>query len=182
MISGQVAGRPRIVADDWVVLLLGDEYPVRVEITDGGYELALGGADISIETAWKLGDPLFRGMLDGDAFCLQVERAGIAYRLTHGGGEADVLVLNARAAELQALMPEKTAADTSRFLLSPMPGLLTSVAVEEGQSVKAGDEMAVVEAMKMENVLRAEHDGTIKSINAAPGESLAVDQVIIEFE
>jgi len=134
-----------------------------------------------IETAWKLGEPLFRGIQDGRSFCIQVERTGIAYRLIHGGAEADVLVLSSRARELQALMPEKIAPDTSRFLLSPMPGLLTSVAVAVGEAVKTGDELAVVEAMKMENVLRAERDGVIKAIKVQPGESLAVDQVILEF-
>ncbi len=182
MISGQIAGRQRVVADEWVVLLHGDAFPVGARITDGGYELTLDGAGIVIETAWKLGQPLFQGTLDGDAFCLQVERTNIAYRLTHGGAEADVLVLNSRAAELQALMPEKTAPDTSRFLLSPMPGLLASLAVCVGETVKDGDELAVVEAMKMENVLRAERDGVIKAIEVQPGESLAVDQVILEFE
>jgi len=102
--------------------------------------------------------------------------------LTHGGAEADVLVMNPRSAELQALMLEKTAADTSRFLLSPMPGLLVSVAVCEGQDIKAGDELAVVEAMKMENVLRAERDATVSAVKAVPGDSLTVDQVILEFK
>ena len=181
MISGQIAGRQRIVAEEWVVLLHGDAFPVEARITDGGYELALDGADIVIETGWKLGEPLFQGILDGRPFSLQVERTGIAYRLVRGGAEVDILVLNSRAAELQALMPEKIAPDTSRFLLSPMPGLLTSLAVAVGEAVKAGDELAVVEAMKMENVLRAERDGVIKAIKAQPGESLAVDQVILEF-
>ena len=91
-------------------------------------------------------------------------------------------VLPPRAAELLALMPEKQAADTSRLLLSPMPGLLSSVAVTQGQEVKAGEPLAVVEAMKMENILRAERDGRIARIRAHPGDSLAVDQVILEFE
>ena len=101
--------------------------------------------------------------------------------MIHGGAEVDVLVLSSRARELQALMPEKIAPDTSRFLLSPMPGLLTSLAVAVGEAIKDGDELAVVEAMKMENVLRAERDGVIKAIKVQPGESLAVDQVILEF-
>jgi len=100
----------------------------------------------------------------------------------HGGAEADVLVLSPRAAELQALMPVKEAPDTSKYLLSPMPGLLISLSVEEGQEVKAGEELAVIEAMKMENVLRAERDGVVAAIKAGPGDSLAVDQVILEFE
>jgi propionyl-CoA carboxylase alpha chain len=92
-----------------------------------------------------------------------------------------VLVLSARAAELAAKMPVKRPPDTSRFLLSPMPGLLKSVAVNEGQEVKTGEELAVVEAMKMENILRAERDGVVGKLHAAPGDSLAVDQKILEF-
>ena len=182
MISGQIAGRQRVVSDDWVVILHGDAVPVRIKPVDGGYELVFEGEDIAIETAWKLGQPLFWGNLNGRGFCLQVERQGVAYRLLHGGAEADVLVLSPRAAELQALMPVKEAPDTSKYLLSPMPGLLISLSVEEGQEVKAGEELAVIEAMKMENVLRAERDGVVAAIKAGPGDSLAVDQVILEFE
>ena len=182
LISGQIPNRQRIVSDEWVVLLHGASHSVSVAMAEGGYRVTLGGKTLGLETAWKLGEALFRGCLDGMPFCLQMERSGIAYRLTHGGAEADVLVMNSRAAELQALMPEKTAADTSKFLLSPMPGLLVSVAVQEGQDINAGDELAVIEAMKMENVLRAKRDGIVSAIKAAPGDSLAVDQVILEFE
>ena len=182
LISGQVPNRQRIVADDWVILLHGASYSVIVVMVDGGYRVTLGAKDLALETTWKLGEALFRGRFDGKPFCLQVERVGIAYRLTHGGAEADVLVMNPRAAALQALMPKKKEADTSKFLLSPMPGLLVSVAVLEGQEFQAGDELAVIEAMKMENVLRAERDGIVASVKANPGDSLAVDQVILEFE
>ncbi len=182
MISGQTAGRERVVSDDWVVIAHGDAVPVRIKPVDGGYELVVDGEDILIETAWKLGEPLFRGTLNGRDFCLQVERKGVAYRLFHGGAEADVLVLNPRHAELQALMPVKEAPDTSKFLLSPMPGLLISLSVEEGQEVRAGEELAVIEAMKMENVLRAEQDGVVAAIKAGPGDIRAVDQVILEFK
>ena len=182
LISGQIPNRQRIVADEWVVLMLDKSYSVSVVMVEGGYGITLDGKSQILKTAWKLGEAVFRGRFGHKLFCLQVERVGIAYRLTHGGAEADVLVMNSRAAELQSLMPEKSAPDTSNFLLSPMPGLLVSVAVTEGQEIKAGDELAVVEAMKMENVLRAERDGIVSAIKAAPGDSLAVDQVILEFE
>ena len=104
------------------------------------------------------------------------------YRLFHWGSQADVMVLSPRLADLQALMPEKEPPDMSKYLLSPMPGLLTKVAVQVGQEVKAGEELAVIEAMKMENVLRADQDAKVAKIMAAPGDSLAVDQAIIEFE
>ena len=112
---------------------------------------------------------------------MQVDAAGVGWRLIHEGGQAEALVLTPRQAELYALMPVKAAPDTSKFLLSPMPGLLASVAVSEGQEVKAGEALAVVEAMKMENVLRAVRDGTVKTLHAKAGDSLRVDQKIIEF-
>ena len=182
MISGQTPGRERMVSDDWVVILHAKSYPVSVSPIDGGYALSFGAEDMLIKTAWKLGEPVFKGTFDGRAFSLQVEREGAAYRLLLGGSEADVLVLNARAAELHGLMLVKEAPDTSKHLLSPMPGLLVSVSVTVGQAVKAGEELAVVEAMKMENVLKAEQDGVITAIKAEPGETLMVDQVILEFE
>jgi propionyl-CoA carboxylase alpha chain len=105
----------------------------------------------------------------------------VGYRLSHGRAQVDLLVVPPRAAELAALMPEKRAPDLSKFLLSPMPGLLVSLAVTTGQDVKAGQELCVVEAMKMENLLRAERDGRIAVLHAKPGDSLAVDQTILEF-
>ena len=110
-----------------------------------------------------------------------MERAGIGYRIIHAGLDAAVLVLTRRAAEHQTKMPVKTSGATSRHLLSPMPGLVRSVAVAVGQEVKAGDELAVVEAMKMENVLRAARDGIVVAVHAQPGDQVAVDQPIIEF-
>ncbi len=182
MISGQIQGRQRIVSDDWVVVLQGEKYNVSVALRDGGYDLSLKSGPLSIETEWKMGEPLFKGEMEGKGFCIQVERSGIAYRLTHAGAETDVLVMNPRAAVLQALMPVKEPPDTSKFLLSPMPGLLVSLSVITGQGVKAGEELAIVEAMKMENVLRAEEDRVVAAVKAEPGETLAVDQVILEFE
>ncbi len=190
-ISGQVTGHQRRVTEDWVVLLGGTgalpdsaaEHPYETSIyaVEGGYEVIIDGENCLVQTRWRLGDPLFRAVIDGYDVCMQVERVAVAYRLTHAGSEADVLVLSPLVAGLQGLMPVKSPPDLSRFLLSPMPGLLVSVAVAEGEEVKAGDELAVVEAMKMENVLRAERDGVVGAIKAAAGDSLAVDQVIIEF-
>jgi propionyl-CoA carboxylase alpha chain len=105
----------------------------------------------------------------------------LRYRLQHRGTRVDAEVMSPRAAELLARMPVKSAPDLSRFLLSPMPGLLREVAVRPGQAVKAGERLAVIEAMKMENILRAERDGVVGKVSAQAGESLAVDQVILEF-
>ena len=119
---------------------------------------------------------------NGEAATFQIDRLGVAYRVTHRGVEADMRVLTPRAATLAILMPEKEPPDLSKFVLSPMPGLLVSLAVEEGVEVRSGEEVAVVEAMKMENVLRAGADGVVKTVHAKPGDSLSVDQAIVEFE
>ncbi|CAN0573241.1 unnamed protein product, partial [Laminaria digitata] len=133
-------------------------------------------------TDWSLGDPVFAARLDGEAAIFQIDRLGVSYRVTHRGVEASLRVLTPRAAKLAVLMPEKEPPDMSKFVLSPMPGLLVSLSVEEGVKVLAGEEVAVIEAMKMENVLRASADGVVKTVHAASGDSLSVDQAIIEFE
>ncbi|MCW8889050.1 MAG: biotin/lipoyl-binding protein, partial [Sedimenticola sp.] len=149
---------------------------------DEGYHVEYAGNGYDISTEWTLGQPLLHCEINGKKACFQVERTGLWLRLFHRGNQVDALVLNPRAAELHALMPEKEEPDLSKFLLSPMPGLLVKVSVEAGQEVKAGEELAVVEAMKMENVLRASQDGVVASVKAVAGDSLKVDQVIIEFE
>ncbi|HEY0523841.1 MAG TPA: acetyl/propionyl/methylcrotonyl-CoA carboxylase subunit alpha [Stellaceae bacterium] len=190
-ISGQMPGHGAQVGSDWIVCLGGgaaeDRHPVSVvpEAGGEGYAVTRGkGTQHHVATQWQPGQPLLRATVDGRMVTMQVDRAernGVGFRLHHGGAATPVRVLTPRAAELLDHMPVKQAADTSKFLLSPMPGLLIRLAVEEGQEVKAGEELAVVEAMKMENVLRAERDGTVAKLKAKPGDSLAVDQVIVEF-
>ena len=182
-ISGQVAGHGRQFDDTWVVVTKDGHHPVTVRRMTNGYSVIVDGTTHEFQTDWQPGEPLLRGNLVGDKnLVIQVERENIAYRLTHGGSQDDVLVLSPAHAELNALMPVKVPPDTSKLLLSPMPGLLISLAVAEGQEVKAGEELAVIEAMKMENVLRAERDAVVSSIKATTGESLMVDQVIMDFE
>ena len=164
-----------------VIMLNRTAMPVSV--SGGGLEFAvdIDARRIEIESDWTPGEPLMRASVDQHPVVVQIDTLGSGWRLTHEGGQADVLVLTPRQAELYALMPVKAAPDTSKFLLSPMPGLLASVAVSEGQEIKAGEALAVVEAMKMENVLRATRDGTVKTLHAKAGDSLRVDQKIIEF-
>ena len=169
------------VADNWVVILGSQNHEIRVAPIDGGYELTLDDSESRIETEWKLGDRLFKGRLEGADFCVQVERKAVTYRVGHGGASVDVLVLSQRAAELRDVMPVKEPENSSKFLLSPMPGLLVSVDVKIGEEIKMGDELVVIEAMKMENVLRAEQDVTIAAVRAEVGETVAVGQVIVEF-
>ena len=185
-ISGQLQGHERTVGDNWMVIRLNKEgnehHPVVARRIAGGYHIEYKGENYEILSDWKLGETLFNGTCNGEPFTLQVERHKTKYSLFHWGTRADFMVMSARAAELLALMPEKLPPDLSKFLLSPMPGLLREVAVQVGQEVKAGEKLAVIEAMKMENILKAEQDCKVKKIVALAGQSLAVDDVIIEFE
>ena len=151
---------------------------------NGAVEVEIEAARVRyrVETDWRPGLDCFDGTLNGTPIAVQVERRGHGFRLAHAGHADLYRVLNLRAAALRALMPVKRPPDLSRFLLSPMPGLLVRVSVGPGDAVKAGQEVAVVEAMKMENQLRAEQDGTVAAVLAEPGASLAVDQPIVEFE
>ncbi|HWK47430.1 MAG TPA: acetyl/propionyl/methylcrotonyl-CoA carboxylase subunit alpha [Stellaceae bacterium] len=173
---------PPAIAAEWTVLVGRDAHPVNIVPEEPGYAVTLGGHTHLVQTDWQPGDALFEGKIDGHATTVQVDRVGTIWRLIRGGAAIELRVLTPRAAALAALMPVKTPPDLSRLLLSPMPGLLVSIAVAAGQDVKAGEELAVVEAMKMENVLRAVRDGRVAKIQANPGDSLAVDQVILEFE
>ncbi len=139
------------------------------------------GKTYRVFSDWQFGQPLFKGTVNGTPVCVQVERRNIKYRLSHWGSQIDVVVLSARAAELLAAMPKKRPPDTSKFLLSPMPGLLSQLMVGVGDEIKIGQQLAVVEAMKMENVLCAHHDGKVHKALATVGETLTVDQPILEF-
>jgi len=167
--------------DAWVVRLDGASHRVEVRVEGEGYRLGGAAGDYLVDTDWRPGDLLFQGRIDGRPIAVQVERRPPGMVLRHGGAEVSVLVMSAHVAALAERMPKKAAPDLSRFLLSPMPGLLIKLVASAGQEVKAGEELAVVEAMKMENVLRAERDGTVAKLHAQAGDSLAVDQAILEF-
>ncbi len=175
------AARVGKMDDNWVVMLNRKPIALTVMSSESDIKVSIGGRQLAIETSWTPGEPLLRALVDLKAIVVQIDAVGSGWRLIHEGGQAEALVLTPRQAELYALMPVKAAPDTSKFLLSPMPGLLASVAVTEGQEIKAGEALAVVEAMKMENVLRATRDGTVKTLHAKAGDSLRVDQKIIEF-
>ncbi|TWU29777.1 acetyl-CoA carboxylase biotin carboxylase subunit [Bythopirellula polymerisocia] len=181
-ISGQLPGYEPQVDQRWVIVFGNEHHPVTVCPAERGYDVTYADLTYHVESNWEFGQPLFRGSIDGEEVCVQVERRHLLYRLFHWGTQVDMLALSARAAELLSLMPVKEPPDLSKLLLSPMPGMLASMRVEVGEEVKAGQDLAVVEAMKMENVLRAERDGKVANIVATVGETLAVDQVILEFE
>jgi len=182
-IDGQLTSSHTEIAERSVILLDGRSYPVSVRTDDDAYRVEIDGESCLVSTDWRPGEVFLQISIGERLAMVQIERLpGATFRLVHDGVIRRAQVLPPRAAELLALMPEKQASDTSQFLLSPMPGLLSSVVVTQGQEVKAGEPLAIVEAMKMENILRAERDGRIARIRAHPGDSLAVDQVILEFE
>ena len=181
-ISGQMAGHGRSVKKDMVVLMGGTRYPVTVEKGTDGVRIDQGDKTYDIVSDWNFRDLLFKGTVNGAPICLQIERRGLCYHITHFGLKVQPMVMTDLAASLLERMPEKLPPDMSKYLLSPMPGLLREVAVQPGKEVKAGEKLAVIEAMKMENVLKAEQDCVVKKVVAHPGASLTVDEIIIEFE
>jgi len=165
-----------------IVLLDGAPHDLTLRPEPSGYAVEYQGATCLAATDWRPSRKLLHLRVEDHVSAVQIDRLpGNAFRLTHAGVTRRAQVLSPRVAELLQMMPAKAVADTSRQVLSPMPGLLAALVVEEGQEVKAGEPVAIVEAMKMENVLRAERDGTVAKLCAQPGDSLAVDQVILEF-
>jgi propionyl-CoA carboxylase alpha chain len=192
-ISGQLPGHGVAVGEEFVVIALGaggqnTQKSVLVgdfEAKSGSSRIDTGARSYEICSTWHLGGARIRGTVNGKSFTAQVERGvgknPLAIRIAHNGTRLDALVLSPRAAALHELMPYKAPPDMSRYVLSPMPGLLVDVAVQVGQKVQAGERVAVIEAMKMENVLFAVADGVVGKVLATKGESLTVDQPIVEF-
>jgi len=185
-ITGRLAPAPAPGGThEFVVILDKQNFPVEIRLDSEGAELwmpALGSDHVRLSTSWTPGEHLFEGRLGEESFALSIADRTEGYVLRHRGFAATVLVCTPRAAELHARLPEKEPVDTTKLVTSPMPGLVVSVAVEPGQEVKAGEALMVVEAMKMENVLRAEMDGVIKMIACEAGASVAADELLIEFE
>ncbi|HEY4586136.1 MAG TPA: biotin/lipoyl-containing protein, partial [Brevundimonas sp.] len=169
---------------DWTVLVDKTAYEVEV-----GYDeaedliVAIDGEEVSLsEIDWRPGLSLFKAALDEDAFTAEVKRAADGFDIRHRAAKARVRVLRPDVAHLYALLPEKPAADTSKLVLSPMPGLVVDIPVVEGQEVKSGETVAIIEAMKMQNILKAERDGKVKAVKAKAGDPVAADDVLVEFE
>tara|TARA_R110002051_G_scaffold64456_3_gene117559 strand:+ start:2850 stop:4853 length:2004 start_codon:yes stop_codon:yes gene_type:complete len=182
-ISGTIGNHRRVVGKDWVVTLSGAEIAGRIETVAEGARVRLAeGEPLSVETDWLPGQTLAHFHVGGSPMGVKVELSGTAIRLRWRGMDVTARVRNPRVAALARLMPVKLPPDTSRMLLCPMPGVITSVLVKEGDAVEAGQTLASVEAMKMENVLKAERKGVVKRVAATAGQSLAVDELIIEFE
>jgi propionyl-CoA carboxylase alpha chain len=185
-ISGQLPGHEVQIRDDFVIVVRGEAgqhryHDVTVR-TNGSVKVTVGGRVYDLTKDWRFGGITASGLCNGQPFTAQIERTGLWIGVQHNGTRIDAQVLTPRGAALYRLMPYKAPPDTSKFLLSPMPGLLAAVSVKVGQAVQAGERLAVIEAMKMENILTATQDGIVAKVLAQQGESLAVDQPIIEFQ
>jgi propionyl-CoA carboxylase alpha chain len=182
-ISGQMRAPSRLIYDLKRVAALGaDRVPLTVEPGESGIDVVFeDGRRMVLRSSWKPGEPVWRGDIDGNAVAAQLRPLLNGFEIAHDGASIAARVYTLREAELAGLMLEHEGVGDSRVLLCPMPGLVKSVAVKEGQEVKAGEPLCMVEAMKMENVLLAERDVTVKKILAKPGDSLSVDAVIMEF-
>ncbi len=175
-----LASAPR---DEWIVFVghakrrvkVAGEGDITVQLLDEGRVLTLTDID------WRPGKPVFKATLDGRAFTVQATPAAEGFTIRHRAAKARVLVLTPRSAELHGKLPEKQAADTSKLVLSPMPGLVVSMDVTAGQQVREGEVVCVLEAMKMQNIIRAERDGVVKAVNAKGGDPVAADEVLVEF-
>ncbi|MBY6115797.1 acetyl/propionyl/methylcrotonyl-CoA carboxylase subunit alpha [Mameliella alba] len=182
-VTGRLGNHERRVGTDWVVSLQGAEFAVSIDADHDGSTIGFAdGSSLRVEGDWTPGDTLAHMTLNGEPLVLKVDKITHGFRLRTRGADLKVHVRSPRQAELAKLMPEKLPPDTSKMLLCPMPGLIVKVDVEEGQEVQEGQALCTVEAMKMENILRAERKGVVAKINAGPGDSLAVDDVIMEFE
>ncbi len=182
-LTGQL-GSPVLLRSAQRAIKLDDEWHMAVvDPQDDGLRVTVnGGMPLTVEGCWSPQDLRWIGTVDGKAAGMQVERLANGFRLSHAGVTVEIGIYSERIARLAQLIPAKTLTDSSKTLRCPMPGLVVAVSVADGQEVKAGEAVAVIEAMKMQNVLRAERDGRVKRMLVAPGDSLAVDAVIAEFE
>lgn len=182
-ISGTMDNHQRRVGDAWVVSMQGTQHSLTIAADKAGSTVTFAdGTALRVESDWTAGDSLARLTVDGAPLVLKVGKVPMGFRIRLRGADLKVLVQSPRQADLYTLMPEKLPPDTSKFLLCPMPGLVVSITVAEGDEVQEGQALATVEAMKMENILKAERRGVVKKIAATAGSSLKVDDVIMEFE
>ena len=182
-ISGRMDNHTRTVGSNWVISLSGYDFFVSLTADKSGSTVIFSdGLPFRVESSWKPGDTIAHVNINETLVSIKVDKIPSGFRVRYNGADLKVLIRNERQFQLSKYMLEKISPDMSKFLLCPMPGMLVSVNVSVGEEVQEGQSLCVVEAMKMENVLRAEKKGIIKSINTEPGMSLAVDETIIEFE
>ena len=181
-ITGRMDNHERHVGEDWVATLQGEAIALTIDADRDGATVMIGDKALRVESDWTPGQPLARLSVDGAPLVLKVSKITGGFRVRYRGADLKVHVRTPRQTELAVLMPEKTPPDTSKMLLCPMPGMIVKVDVAAGDEVQEGQALCTVEAMKMENILRAERKGIVAKVNASAGDSLAVDDVIMEFE
>jgi len=181
-VTGRMGNHERKVGAHWVVSVQGSDYDTIIEAEKSGANVTVNGVTHRVEGNWTPGQPLARMVVDGTPLVMKINKVSGGFRVRYRGADTKVHVRSPRQAELARLMPEKLPPDTSKMLLCPMPGLIVKVDVAVGDEVQEGQALCTVEAMKMENILRAEKKSKVTKINAVAGDSLAVDDVIMEFE
>ena len=183
--AGQTTGRMSPVEalrEDWVVILGDQHVPIHLAMGEGEATIKIGKKSHTYVTEWVPGRPLMEGVLDGQAISVKISAAPEGYIMRHRGVRLRALVCAPAVAEMHERLPEKEKPDLSKMIISPMPGLVVSIDVEMGQEVQEGEAVCIVEAMKMQNIIRAEATGTVKAINVAAGDSVAADEIMLEFE
>jgi propionyl-CoA carboxylase alpha chain len=181
LISGQQPGRQRQIGPRWVITIEGNDYSVYIQDKDGGYEIECKNRLFSIRSDWDLGSNIFQGAINDDPITFRIRYLTEGYRLTHGGARVNVTVRSPRVAELGRYMKKKTEVRKTDKLIAPMAGKIVRISVKEGETVKPGDELLVVEAMKMENSIRATHAAKIEVLRVKPGDSVSSNQEMIKF-
>jgi propionyl-CoA carboxylase alpha chain len=182
LVAQQRVGESR--RTDWIVVIGHRQIPVTLSGGGDSVSVRLSEQTRTLELTdikWRPGQALFKARLDGKPFSVTVKPAAEGFTIRHRATSLKVLVLTPRSAELHTKLPEKKAADTSKMIISPMPGLVVSMDVELGQQVREGEIVCVIEAMKMQNIIRAERDGVVKTVSAKSGDSVAADEVLVEF-
>ena len=181
LISGQQQGRQRLIGPRWVTTIEGNDYSVYVEDKDGGYEIECKNRLFSIRSDWDLGSNIFQGTINGEPITFRIRYLSEGYRLTHGGSRVGVTVRSPRVAELSRFMPKKSDSRKTDKLIAPMAGKIVRLSVKKGDVIKPGDELVVIEAMKMENSIKATHATKITDVKVKEGESVSSNQEIISF-
>jgi propionyl-CoA carboxylase alpha chain len=180
--SDRIPGYRVHLPKDWVVVVNDQFFPVKAQAMGDGFDVRFDSQTLAVRSDWQVGEPVLRCTLNAQPKRFTVERKGLGYIIKHLGAEVEAQVYTTLAASMVQMLPPKQPPDMSMYLVSPMPGLLRSVAVREGEEVAPGKELCIVEAMKMENILRAERSGKIAKIRVRPGDVLTIGQIILEFD
>ena len=183
-ISTQLTGVHRRINSSWNVISKSETVGTKIAFNNfnKSYDIYVNNNYLNLKSDWRIGHPLVSVLIENKLFYFTIQRNGPIYKFNHKGTEVELKVLTDRHTELNKLMIPRKDEDKSKFLLSPMPGLLTSILVKEKDKVEENQPLAIIEAMKMENIIKAEKASKVKKINCSNGDSLEVDQVILEFE